>query len=71
MVASDFDWQSGRGVDAYTYGTSTTFEKLEIWRVKSTNQGYHEAKKSRTWQPDEGTSSAAADSLKKAEGHGS
>lgn len=54
MVAADLDWRSGCGIDAYSYGTSTTFKKLEIWRLKPTNQGYFEARRNRIWEPETG-----------------
>jgi sucrose-6-phosphate hydrolase SacC (GH32 family) len=62
MVAADMDYTRGNGLDAFTWGADTTFEKFEIWRLKPTSQGYHEAKKSKVWQPDEGppTANAAA-----------
>ena len=52
MVAADMDWQTASGFDAYTWGTPTTIRKVEIWKVKPTNQGYLEARKSRVWEPD-------------------
>ena len=52
MVAAHLDWQAHRGIDAYTYGTATTFEKIQIWKLKPTNEGYHVARKNRIWQPD-------------------
>ncbi len=51
MIAADLDWRSGSGVTAYTYGTTTTFKTLEVWPLKPTNQGYHEARKNKFWQP--------------------
>ena len=54
MVAAHFDWQSNRGVDAYTYGTTTTFKKFEVWPLRPANQGYFEARENRVWEPDTG-----------------
>ena len=54
MVAAHFDWQSNRGIDAYTYGTTTTFKKFEVWPLRSANQGYVEARENRVWEPDTG-----------------
>ena len=55
MVAADMDYTRAGGLDAFTWGADTTFKKFEIWRLKPTNQGYHEAKQNKVWQPDEGT----------------
>jgi hypothetical protein len=35
-------------------GAATTLEKVEIWKIKPTNEGLKEAQKSRVWVPDEG-----------------
>ncbi len=52
MVAADMDWQTASGFDAYAWGAPTTIEKVEIWKVKPTNQGYLEARENRIWEPD-------------------
>ena len=52
MVAADMEWQDASGFDAYAWGAPTTIKKVEIWKVKPTNQGYLEARKSRVWEPD-------------------
>ncbi len=39
MVAADMDWQDASGFDAYAWGAPTTIKKVEIWKMKPTNQG--------------------------------
>ena len=52
MVAADMDWQEASGFDAYSWGDPTTIKKIEIWKIKPTNQGYLEARQNRIWEPD-------------------
>jgi beta-fructofuranosidase len=52
LVAADMDWNAARGFDAYSFGAPTTINKVEIWKVKPTNQGYIEARENRIWEPD-------------------
>jgi sucrose-6-phosphate hydrolase SacC (GH32 family) len=51
MVAANMDWQAASGFDAYTWGAPTTIKKVEIWKMKPTNQGYLDARASRIWKP--------------------
>ncbi len=51
MVVADMNWQVASGFDAYTWGATTTIKKVEIWKMKPTNQGYLEARKNRIWEP--------------------
>ena len=51
VVASHLEYQGKTGLDGYTFGAPTTIKKLEIWRLKPTNQGFREAQKSRVWEP--------------------
>ena len=37
---------------AFTVGAPTTIKKLEMWKLKPTNQGFLEAQKNRIWEPD-------------------
>ena len=43
---------SASGFDAYSWGDPTTIKKVEIWKIKSTNQGCLEARQNRIWEPD-------------------
>jgi sucrose-6-phosphate hydrolase SacC (GH32 family) len=52
MVAADMYWEQANGLYAYSWGAPTTIRKVEIWKLKPTNQGYLEAQKSRIWEPD-------------------
>ena len=36
---------------AFTVGAPTTLKKVEIWKLKPTNQGFLEAQKNRIWEP--------------------
>jgi len=40
------------GFDAYIRGDPATIRKVEIWKMKPTNEEYLEAQKSRVWEPD-------------------
>ena len=50
IVFPYMEHESAKGLIGYTYGGPTTFRKVEIWRLKPTNQGFHEALKSRIWE---------------------
>ncbi len=52
VVATYPDYQAAQGLLAYTYGDPTTFRSVEIWRMKSTNQGFLQARESRIWATD-------------------
>lgn len=52
MIAAYMDYQNGTGLDAFTFGAATTISKLEIWKMKPTNQGCIEAQINRIWEPD-------------------
>ena len=52
VVGAHMDYQSANGLSAYTYGDPTTIRQVEIWKLKSTNQGFFEARESRIWAPD-------------------
>ena len=52
VVAAHLDHAGKRGLDAVTFGAATAIKKLEIWKIKSTNQGFRDAQKTRIWDPD-------------------
>lgn len=51
MVASHADYRGKPGIAAFTVGAATTIKKVEIWKLKPTNQGFREAQKNRIWEP--------------------
>jgi hypothetical protein len=53
LVAAYLDGAGGSGLDAFTVGASTTIERLDVWRLRSTNQGFLEAQDTCIWEPDE------------------
>jgi hypothetical protein len=52
MVASYDDYIGKPDLNAFTVGAKTTIKKIEIWKLKSTNQGFREAQKNHIWEPD-------------------
>jgi sucrose-6-phosphate hydrolase SacC (GH32 family) len=52
MIAAHMDYQNKTGLDGYTFGAPTAIKKLEIWKLKPTNQGFLEARKNRIWEPE-------------------
>ncbi|MEM9281701.1 MAG: glycoside hydrolase family 32 protein [Verrucomicrobiota bacterium] len=50
-VIAQVEGRQFRGIDAFSWGAPTTFEKIEIWRMKSTTDGFDEACESRIWEP--------------------
>jgi sucrose-6-phosphate hydrolase SacC (GH32 family) len=60
MVAAHMDWKKARGLDAYTFGGPTIIRKMEIWKMKPTNQGFLEAVHDPVWQPDIGAAPAGS-----------
>jgi sucrose-6-phosphate hydrolase SacC (GH32 family) len=51
-VATFLDYRRASEIRAYTYGGSTAFRQIEVWKMKSANQGLLEARASRVWEPD-------------------
>lgn len=51
VVAVHLDYGGRAGLDAFTVGAATMVRKVEIWKIKPTNQGFHEARKNRVWEP--------------------
>jgi sucrose-6-phosphate hydrolase SacC (GH32 family) len=52
LVASHANYRGKPDVTAFTIGAPTTIKKLELWRLKSTNQGFREAQANCLWEPD-------------------
>lgn len=51
LLASYADYAGKNDLSAFTVGASTTFRKVEIWKLKPTNQGFREAQMNRNWEP--------------------
>ena len=52
LVASYADYQNKNNLSAFTVGKPITINKLEIWKLKSTNQGFREAQVNQMWKPE-------------------
>ena len=52
MVGCDMNYLGKTGLEAFSIGAPTVVKKLEIWKLKPTNQGFTEAQKNRIWEPD-------------------
>jgi hypothetical protein len=52
LVAAHLDGSAARGLDAFTVGAPTTIKRLDIWRLRPTNQGFLDAQTTRVWEPD-------------------
>lgn len=52
VVATHMDYPAANGLNAYTFGGPTTLQKVEVWRLKATNQGFLEARQNRIWEPE-------------------
>lgn len=51
-VAATFaDFRSACELRGYSYGAPTVFRQVEIWRMRSTNQGLLQARQSKSWEP--------------------
>jgi len=51
LVAAFDDWAGKPEVTAFSVGGPTTFSSVETWTLEPTNQGFHEAKKNKIWEP--------------------
>ena len=52
VVASHAAHQGKLDLNAFTVGAPTILKRVEIWKLRPTNQGFREARKNRIWQPD-------------------
>ena len=50
VVSAYMNYQGASGLHGYTFGVSTTIKQIEIWRLKSTNRGFLEARQNRIWE---------------------
>jgi sucrose-6-phosphate hydrolase SacC (GH32 family) len=51
LVASYAGHQDRRDVAAFSVGEALTLKRVEVWKLKPTNQGLFEAEKDRVWEP--------------------
>tara|TARA_R110002049_G_scaffold4601_5_gene32270 strand:- start:384020 stop:387067 length:3048 start_codon:yes stop_codon:yes gene_type:complete len=59
LYAANMDWQSGHDLYATTFGADTTFDKIQIHRLRPCNEGFLAALDQPVWQPETGNSQAA------------
>lgn len=53
VAAAYMDHVSEYNLEAFCVGKSTMIKRVDIWKMKATNQGYLEAKANPVWKPDE------------------
>ena len=51
ILAEYADYRDKPALNAFTIGAATTLKKVEIWKLKATNQGFRDAQKTRNWEP--------------------
>jgi beta-fructofuranosidase len=51
VMTADMEWQTENGFDAYAWGAPTMIRNVEVWKLKTTTQGYLEARKNCIWEP--------------------
>lgn len=51
MVASYGAHQGKLDLNAFTVGAPTALKKVEIWKIRPTNQGFRDAQNNRIWEP--------------------
>jgi beta-fructofuranosidase len=52
LIAAHMELYRKSSLHAFTVGIPTTIKRLDIWRLKPTNQGFLDARDSRIWEPD-------------------
>ena len=52
VLAEYADYRSKFDLKAFSIGANTTLKKVEIWKLKPTNQGFRAAQKNRNWEPE-------------------
>ncbi len=50
VVACDMDYRAANGLRGYSFYEPTVLRSVDIWRMKTTNQGFFEARASQVWQ---------------------
>ena len=51
VLTAHMDYKAASSFNLCTYGGATTVKQVEIWRLRSTNQGFFAARESRVWEP--------------------
>jgi beta-fructofuranosidase len=51
LLAAHFERPAKFVLGGFTVGAATHLDRVEIWNLKPTNQGFREAQKSRVWEP--------------------
>lgn len=51
VVGTYMEYKSANSLSFYVYGDSTTIRKIEIWKLKATNQGLLDAIENPIWEP--------------------
>lgn len=51
ILAEHADYRGKPGFSGFSIGAPTVLKKVEIWKLKSTNQGFREAQKNHHWEP--------------------
>jgi sucrose-6-phosphate hydrolase SacC (GH32 family) len=51
LLAAHSDYAGNTGLAAFTVGAATTIKRLDIWRLRATNQGFLDAQANLIWEP--------------------
>jgi sucrose-6-phosphate hydrolase SacC (GH32 family) len=51
LVGSYLGNPLSKRIDGFTVGSSTRITSLETWKLKSTNEGFHQAQQNPQWRP--------------------
>ena len=52
LLGACMDCSGKPGLDAFSVGAETRLKRLDIWKLKATNQGFLKAQSNRIWEPD-------------------
>ncbi len=52
LLAAHMDYAGRTGLDAFTVGATTAIKRIDIWKLKPTNQGFMDAQRRRIWDPE-------------------
>ena len=51
VLATHASYRAANGLVGHTFGADTTFRRVEIWKLKATNEGFFEAQQNPHWEP--------------------